>query len=80
MVDTGLLDSCQPVGGLHLIDTDRVNGTEQPGHAIGWLIVNGQSVGGLHLIDTDRVNGTEQPGHAIGWLIDSGQSVGGQRG
>ncbi|MFM5855704.1 hypothetical protein ACET6L_10860 [Aeromonas rivipollensis] len=48
MVDTGLLDSCQSVGGLHLIDTDRVNGTEQPGHAIGWLIDNGQSVGVQH--------------------------------
>ncbi|MFM5509402.1 hypothetical protein ACET6U_10660 [Aeromonas rivipollensis] len=48
MVDTGLLDSCQSVGGLHLIDTERVNGTEQPGHAIGWLIYNGQSVGVQH--------------------------------
>lgn len=63
-----------------MVDTDRVNGTKQPAHAIGWLIDNVQSVGGLHLIDTDQVNGTEQPGHAIGWLIDSGQSVGGQRG
>ncbi|MCV3289345.1 hypothetical protein LZT28_13965 [Aeromonas media] len=63
-----------------MVDTDRVNGTKQPAHAIGWLIDNVQSVGGLHLIDTDQVNGTEQPGHAIGWLIDSGQSVGVQHG
>ncbi|WP_429163704.1 hypothetical protein [Aeromonas rivipollensis] len=63
-----------------MADTDQVNGTEQPGHAIGWLIYNGQSVGGLHLIDTDQVNGIEQPGHAIGWLIYNGKSVGGQHG
>ncbi|MCE9927491.1 hypothetical protein LZ640_24255 [Aeromonas media] len=48
MVDTDLIDSCQPVGRLHPIDTDQVNGIEQPGHAIGWLIYSGQSVGGQH--------------------------------
>ncbi len=35
----------QCLGGPAMADTDRVNGTKQPGHAIGWLIDNVQSVG-----------------------------------